>query len=208
MGHGGQRGYKHFKTKPRVSCRDEFNESLCLALLCWCWRHAACIPPGTDSACSDPKLKGRLHSAHTGSMFPITLWESPCSKIQRLSSGDFRTPVRGQAVKQSAMMRSALEFFATAQLCCERSLESVNSYRASHGDDGPPLQGQDSGKSSYVQWAFRQLWRIYGVGLHPRNFSSVFRFSAYPAFHRMVLGWDSDEIAEYQHKFFMFLSLF
>ena len=84
----------------------------------------------------------------------MTLWESPCSKIQRLSSRDFRTPVRGQAVKQSAMMRSALEFFATAQSCCERSLESVNRYRASHGDDGPPLQGQDSGKSSYVQWAF------------------------------------------------------
>ena len=147
------------------------------------------------------------HSAHTGNMFPMTLWESPRSKIQRFSSGDFRTPVRGQAVKQSAMMRSALEFFATAQSCCERSLESVNRYRASHGDDGPPLQGQDSGKSSYVQWAFRQLWRKYGVGRHPRNFSSVFRYSAYPAFHRMVLGWDSDEIAVYQHKFFMFLSL-
>ena len=144
-----------------------------LQLLCWCWRHAACIPPGTASACSGPKLKGRLHSAHTGSMFPMTLWESPRSKIQRFSSGDFRTPVRGQAVKQSAMMRSALEFFATAQSCCERSLESVNRYRASHGDDGPPLQGQDSGKSSYVQWAFRQLWRKYGVGLHPRNLSSM-----------------------------------
>ena len=25
---------------------------LCLSWLCWCWRHAACIPPGTDSACS------------------------------------------------------------------------------------------------------------------------------------------------------------
>ena len=82
VGHGGQRGYKHFKTKPRVSCRDETNESLCLALLCWCWRHAACIPPDTNSACSGPKLKVPLHSAHTGSMFPTTLWESPRSKIQ------------------------------------------------------------------------------------------------------------------------------
>ena len=32
-------------------------------------------------------------------------------------------------------------------------------------------------------------------------------YSAYPAFHRMVLGWDSDEIAVNQHKFFMCLSL-
>ena len=29
-------------------------------------------------------------------------------------------------MEQSAEMRSALEFFATAQSCCERSLESVN----------------------------------------------------------------------------------
>ena len=27
------------------------------------------------------------------------------------------------------------------------------------------------------------------------------------AFHRLVWGWDSNEIAENQHKFFMFLSL-
>ena len=27
------------------------------------------------------------------------------------------------------------------------------------------------------------------------------------AFHRLVWGWDSDEIAENQHKFFKFLSL-
>ena len=25
-----------------------FAKSLYLALLCWCWRHAACIPPGTE----------------------------------------------------------------------------------------------------------------------------------------------------------------
>ena len=110
----------------------------------------------------------------TGHLFEVTsfTWhcgESPRAKLQKVSSEDFRTPVRGQAVKQNAMMRSALEFFATAQSCCERSLESVNRYRASHGDDGPPLQGQDSGKSSYVQW------RKYRVGLHPRNLSSVFR---------------------------------
>ena len=68
VGHGGLRGYKHFKTKPRVSCRDETNESLCLALLCWCWRHSACIPPGTDSAYSGPKPKRsssqRAHREH------------------------------------------------------------------------------------------------------------------------------------------------
>ena len=52
--------------------------------------------------------------------------ESPRAKLQRLPSEDFRTPVCGQAVKQSAEMRSVLEFLATTQSCCERSLESVN----------------------------------------------------------------------------------
>ena len=39
---------------------------------------------------------------------------------------DVPEPVRGQAVKQSAEMSSAVEFFATAQSFRERSLESVN----------------------------------------------------------------------------------
>ena len=51
--------------------------------------------------------------------------ESPSAKLQRVSSEDCRTPVRGQ-VKQSAEMRSALELFATAHSFRERSLESVN----------------------------------------------------------------------------------
>ena len=85
-----------------------------------------CVSPGTDSACSGPKPKGRLHSAHTGSMFPTTLWESPRSKIQRLIRRLQNTSSwSGQAVKQSAMIRSALEFFATAQSFRERSFESV-----------------------------------------------------------------------------------
>ena len=36
-----------------------------------------------------------------------------------MSSEDHRTPVCGQAVKQSAVMRSALEFFTTGQSCRE-----------------------------------------------------------------------------------------
>ena len=36
---------------------------------------------------------------------------------------------------------------------------------------------------------------------------NLLHYSAYPAFHRMMWGWDSDEIAENQHKFFTFLSL-
>ena len=52
--------------------------------------------------------------------------ESPHVKLQRVSSEDHRTPICGQAMKQSSEMRSALEFFATAQSCRERSLESVN----------------------------------------------------------------------------------
>ena len=41
--------------------------------------------------------------------------ESPRVKFQRMSSEDCRTPVPGQTVKQCSEMRSALEFFATAQ---------------------------------------------------------------------------------------------
>ena len=41
-------------------------------------------------------------------------------------SEDFRTPVLGQAVNQSAELRSALAFFATAHSFPERTLESVN----------------------------------------------------------------------------------
>ena len=51
----------------------------------------------------------------------------PRAKLQRVSSEDCRTPVCGQAVKQSAEMQSALEFFATALSSCERpvSVDSV-----------------------------------------------------------------------------------
>ena len=35
-------------------------KSLCLAWLCWCWRHAACVPPGADSACSGHPLPSVL----------------------------------------------------------------------------------------------------------------------------------------------------
>ena len=41
-------------------------------------------------------------------------------------SEDFRTPFRGQAVKQSSEMQSALVFFATAHLFSVHSLKSVN----------------------------------------------------------------------------------
>ena len=53
-------------------------------------------------------------------------WESHRSKLQRVSSEDRRTSVLGKAMNQSAEMRSALEFFATAHSFRERSLESVN----------------------------------------------------------------------------------
>ena len=57
-------------------------------------------------------LRTRSRSALTGSMLPTMFG---CVTWQRVSSEDRRTPVRGQAVKQSAEMRCALEFFATAQ---------------------------------------------------------------------------------------------
>ena len=41
------------RSKPEGDPNQKYlAKSLCLAWLCWCWRHAACIPPGTDSACS------------------------------------------------------------------------------------------------------------------------------------------------------------
>ena len=52
--------------------------------------------------------------------------ESPRVEFQRVSSEDCRTPICGQAVKQNAEMRSALEFFVTAHSFRERSQESVN----------------------------------------------------------------------------------
>ena len=55
--------------------------------------------------------------------------ESPRVKLQRVSSEDRRTPVCGQAVKQSAVMRSALEFFATTQSCRERGGALISSWR-------------------------------------------------------------------------------
>ena len=61
-------------------------------------------------------------STERGSLFPFFVLamgcgESPRSKLQRVSSGDCRSPVRGQAVEQSVEMRSALEIFATAHSC-------------------------------------------------------------------------------------------
>ena len=47
-------------------------------------------------------------------------------KFQRVSSEDSRTPVRGQALKQKCRNAVCVEFLATTQSCCERSLESVN----------------------------------------------------------------------------------
>ena len=145
--------------------------------------------------------------------------------------------------------------------------------RASHGSDGPPLQGQD-GHMPSIWYCSRGVWKIIlrPVG-HPTALEEIWRgtspaqsqqwvqvgdadtlwrphffsavtfesqrspelrltallfsnccapsepvlryssrllllhYAAYPAFHRMVWGWDSDEIAENQHKFFQFLSL-
>ena len=88
----------------------------------------ACIPPGADSACSGhplPSLKVGFTARTQGACSQRRCGESPCANLQRVSSEDRRTPVRGQAVEQSAEMRSALEFFATAQSCRERQFQST-----------------------------------------------------------------------------------
>ena len=38
----------------------------------------------------------------------------------------------------------------------------------------PGIAGKVAGKSPNTQWAFRQLWKQYGVQLHQRDPSSVF----------------------------------
>ena len=52
--------------------------------------------------------------------------EHPRVKLQRVSSEDHRTPVRGQPVKQSAEIRSA--FFATAQMLIFHIFNSVHPF--------------------------------------------------------------------------------
>ena len=84
---------------------------------------------------------GCLRSA-TGHLFEVTpfIWyfgESPRAKLHRVSSEERRT--RGQAVYQSTEVRSVLDFFATAQSFCGRSLQSVqlNGAHSSHSSCWP-----------------------------------------------------------------------
>ena len=70
-----------------------------------------------------------------GHLFEVTsfTWycgEIPRAKLQRVSSEDCRTPFREQAANQSTVMRSVLDFFATAQSFCGRSLQNVQQNRA------------------------------------------------------------------------------
>ena len=87
VGHGGPRGSVHFKTKPRVSWRDEIDFAVSEGLE----GISVSFALHTQGACSRPRCV-----------------ESPGAKLQRVSSEDCRTAIRGQAVKQSAEMRSAL----------------------------------------------------------------------------------------------------
>ena len=62
-----------------------FAKSLYLALLCWCWRHAACIPPGTGSACSGhpfPTVKVGFTARTQGACSQRRCGESPRSKFR------------------------------------------------------------------------------------------------------------------------------
>ena len=62
----------------------------------------ACIPPGADSSCSGhpfPSLKVGFTARTQGACSQRLSGESPCAKLQRVSSEDCRTPFRGQAVK-------------------------------------------------------------------------------------------------------------
>ena len=54
--------------------------------------------------------------------------ECPRSKLQRVSTEDLKTTVLGLAVNQGAEMRSALEFFATAQMFIIHIFNSVQPF--------------------------------------------------------------------------------
>ena len=113
----------------RGSNQKYLAKSLCLSWLCWFGRHAAFLPPGKDSACSGHPFASKkvgFAARAQGACSHRRCGESPRVKLQGVSSEDLRTPICGQAVKQSAEMRSALEFFATTPSFRERSLESVN----------------------------------------------------------------------------------
>ena len=71
----------------------------------------------------------------------------------RVSSEDFRTPVRGQAVKQSSEMPSALEFFATAQ-----------SFR-----ENAHLRASTVSQNSEHFHCWRQILPLRGVLFHPAS---------------------------------------
>ena len=74
----------------------------------------------TQGACSQPRCG-----------------ESPRAKLQRVSSEDCRTPVRGQAVKQSAEMVG----LACSQRCCGES-PRAKLQRVSSEDCKTPVRGQ------------------------------------------------------------------
>ena len=79
------------------------------------------VPPNYPIHRDTLENLGRSPSAvkHVHIVFSLEACEGPnaCPRanLQRVSSEDRRTPIRGQAVEQSAEMRSALEFFATGQ---------------------------------------------------------------------------------------------
>ena len=78
----------------------------CVAVLVW--RHA-CIPPGTDSACSGhpfPSKKLGFAARTQGACSQRRCGESPHAKLQRVSSEDCRTPDRGQATSRSVVTES------------------------------------------------------------------------------------------------------
>ena len=72
--------------------------------------------------------------------------ESPRVKFQRVSSEDCSTPVRGQAVNQSAELRSA--FFATAQMLIFHIFSSVHPFSCrGHGIRDSRFSWQERGQA-------------------------------------------------------------
>ena len=89
----------------------------------------ACIPLGTDSACSGhpfSSFKVGFTARTQGACSQRRCGERLHVKLQSVSSEDCRTPVRGHSAKQNAEIRSA--FFATAQMLIFHFFNSVHPF--------------------------------------------------------------------------------
>ena len=67
--------------------RKYLAKSLCLAWLCWCWRQAVSVPPGTDLACAGHSFTSAL--AGSSSSSPLLRPETPLVPLTESFTAEF-----------------------------------------------------------------------------------------------------------------------